>query len=268
MLISSLRQIFWLTLASLSTTSWAYDVLIINKSDGPVKPYIQSLGDEETPDTAGYIDSSKDRVYDNMNSFLNHPSMKVKEGDIRSISIYDPCAIKSRPCGDIKFEGGTVIAYDGTCITTTMPLVNKRQSYQQRGLSDTINSAWVIKHFDIDDVTARIYADGPETFEILSAPDWDESIITFKAVEHSTHNLQDIKVYGYRTDSCGPAAMNDQVGCFTQPIDDYLHVVYDTALNPNLPAGKYSGIVKIFGKLAGWTGRNELTVFVNLEISV
>ena len=93
MLISSLRQIFWLTLASLSTTSWAYDVLIINQLDGPVNPYIQSLGDGEAPDSAGFLNSSKDRVYDNRNPFLNHPSMGVKEGDV----VQFPSAIKFRP---------------------------------------------------------------------------------------------------------------------------------------------------------------------------
>ena len=264
MLISSLRQILWLTLASLSTTSWAYDVLIINQSDGPVNPYIQSLGDGEAPDAAGFLNSSKDRIYDNRNPFLNHPSMGVKEGDVRSISIYDPSAIKFRPCGDIKFEGGKVITYDGTtCIATTMPLVDKTQAYQKRG-SDTDSSfGWVIEHFDIDDVTARIYADGPEDL-VWSLPSGN-AVITFKAVEHSTHNLQDIKVNGYKTDPCGHWPMNDGAAC-DAPIDTNLHVVYDTALNPNLPAGKYSGIAKIFGRL--WHGGDESTAYVNLEIAV
>ncbi len=37
-------RIFFLTLAALSVTSLAYDIVIINDSPNPVIPFVQSLG--------------------------------------------------------------------------------------------------------------------------------------------------------------------------------------------------------------------------------
>ena len=110
MLFSSPRYTFWLTLAYLSISSWAYEIVIVNESQENVIPYVEANGAGEAPDQESYLFPGSERVYDNSNAWLSHPSMNVQEGGTRSMSIYVPTAQEKRPCGDVKFQGGSVVA--------------------------------------------------------------------------------------------------------------------------------------------------------------
>ncbi len=254
-------RIFILTLAALSVTSLAYDIVIINDSPNPVIPFVQSLGTSgEAPDSmGGYILSGKERVYDNANVWLNSAAMAVEEGETRTVSIFDGLTTELKLCGSVMFEAGTVLTYkSGECVKTSAASVTNTDRFKL--FAPYVSYGWIVENFDTGDVS-RTYATGPTKLNWTGAI--GTTTIVYQAVEHTTKQIVDINLKAYKSDPCSSSNLiNDAAGCQVQR-KTYLHAVYEPAMNPDLPTGSYSGIANLFG--SQWHGGEEINTYLNIE---
>ena len=255
-----------LTVASLMISSQAYDIIIVNESTEKIIPRVQSLGSPgDAPDEAGFLSSRFERIYDNTNPWLNHPSMAVKEGDVRHMSVLVN-GVESVDCGRVTFRAGTEVTFHANreCILTPLPVVTNTASYT---LAANIYAyAWTVDDFLVDDIygSERYYADGPNDLYWKAYDPLKQSNITFEAVEHTRRDLTDIKIVTKRSNPCGSRPMNNAVGCEVQAKNKFV-ATYDPVLNPDLPPGEYSGIAKIKGEK--WGGTKESMFYMNIEIT-
>ena len=258
-----ISPLFLLTVASLAISSQAYEVVIVNESTEKIIPRVQSLGSPgDAPDEAGFLFPQFERIYDNTNTWLNHPTMAIKEGDIRHMSVLIN-GVESVDCGRVTFRAGTEVTFHANrmCTLTPLPLVTNTASYT---LSANIYAyAWTVDDFMVNDTSERYYADGPDDLYWKAYDPLKQSNITVEAVEHSRRDLVDIKIWTKRTNSCGSHTMNNAVGCQVQAKNKFV-ATYDPALNPDLPPGEYSGIGKIRGEK--WGGGKESMFYLNIEI--
>ena len=255
-----------LLILALFAYSKAFQVVLVNRAEVKVLPQVQIHDSSaEAPDYEGFLRPSYERVYDNGDSWLNSPSMAVKEGDIRTVSFVNGRKISK--CGRVTFKRGTVVAYtaDGSCSIEPMPTIDSKTPFSS--LNEHFSYAQVVSVFytgasDDDD---RYYARGP-AWQI-----WDgtpgSSTVTFQAVEHSSGRLNEIKTLMRRYNGCARYQINDAVGCSSaeNPISKLHADKYDHHLNPFLPPGRYSGVAKIKG--AKWGSSDDVQViYLNLEV--
>ena len=251
-----------LTVVSLAISSWAFEIVILNESPDMIIPRVQALGSSDAPDQAGFLLPHFERIYDNTNSWLNTPSMAVKEGDVRTMSVLIN-GVEAVDCGSVTFRTGTEVTFTANrqCTLIPLPVVTNTASYT---LPVNIYAyAWIVDDFMVNESTERYYADGPD--HLYWKVEYNKkSNITIEAVEHSRHELVDIKVWTMRVNPCSTLYMNNAVGCEVQAKNKFV-ATYDPALNPDLPAGEYSGIAKIKGDK--WGGGKESIFYLNIEIT-
>ncbi len=255
-------RIFFLTLAALSVTSLAYDIVIINDSPNPVIPFVQSLGtSRKAPDSVGgYILAGKECVYDNANVWLNSAAMAVEEGETRTVSIFDSVTTEIKLCGSVMFEAGTVLTYKGgECVKTSAALVTNTDRFKL--FAPYITYAWIVENFDTGNVS-RQYATGPTKLIWSGA---GTTTIVYQAVEHTTKQIVDINLKAYKSNRCGRFKLINNAARCEVPRKNYLHAVYESAMNPDLPAGSYSGIANLLGR-QGNNGGEEINTYLNIEI--
>lgn len=126
-----ISQLFLVIVASMAISSQAYEIVIVNESTEKIIPRVQSLGSPgDAPDEAGFLLPQFERIYDNTNSWLNHPSMAVKEGDSRHMSVLIN-GVESVDCGKVTFRAGTEVTFHANraCTLTPLPLVTDTTSY-------------------------------------------------------------------------------------------------------------------------------------------
>ena len=255
-------RIFFLTLAALSVTSLAYDIVIINDSPNTVLPFVESLGKKNIFNMGGYIRAGRERVYDNANVNLNSAAIAVEEGDTRPVTIYNIVTNELISCGSIKFEDGTVLTYKGDeCVKTSAALVTNTDGFQL--FAPYVSYGWTVENFDTGDVfSTRTYATGPT--KLIWSSKTGTTTIVYQAVEHTTKQIVNINLKAYGSNPCRHSLLiNNAAGC-SVPRKNYLHAVYEAAMNPDLPAGSYSGIAKLFGRK--WHGGEEINTYLNIEI--
>ena len=258
-----LSPLFLLTVVSLAISSWAFEIVILNESQDKIIPRVQALGSSDAPDQAGFLLPHFERIYDNTNSWLNTPSMAVKEGDIRTISVLIN-GVEAIDCGRVTFRTGTEVTFTANrqCTLTPLPLVTNTASYT---LPVNIYAyAWIVDDFMVNESTERYYADGPDHLYWKGNEYNTKSNITIEAVEHSRRELVDIRVWTMRVNPCTTHCMNNAIGCQVQARNKFV-ATYDPTLNPDLPAGEYSGIAKIKGDK--WGGGKESMFYLNIEIA-
>ena len=263
--IMFVSPLFLLTVASLAISSQAYEIVIVNESTEKIIPRVQSLGSPgDAPDEAGFLNPQFERIYDNTNPWLNHPSMAVKEGDIRHISLLIN-GVESVDCGRVTFRAGTEVTFHANreCTLTPLPLVTNTASYTLP--ANIYAYAWIVDDFLVSDTgtSERYYADGPDDL-YWKNNEHRQSNITFEAVEHSRRDLVGIKIWTKRSNPCGYYPMNNAVGCEVTAKNKFV-ATYDPELNPDLPPGEYSGIAKIKGEK--WGGGKESMFYLNIEIT-
>ncbi len=119
---------------------------------------------------------------------------------------------------------------------------------------------WIVENFNTSDVS-RTYATGPT--KLIWSGKTGTTTIVYQAVEHTTKQLVYINLKAYKSNICWKSISINSAQCDAQR-QTYLHAVYEPAMNPDLPAGSYSGIANLFGRQ--WHGGKEINTYLNIEI--
>lgn len=231
----------------LMSNAKAYSLIIDNHTEQLLLPYIEGM-DGLAPDSVNsWLAPGKERIYDKRSTWLNEGAMGVKSGSVRAVEI------GGVSCGDVEFKGVQKIELSDSveglkCIVSQVPQVTESTNYvlpvAERKVAYTIDE---FKNNGDKDVP-KLYAVGPT--EQYWAPDsWEDKYgrgtVTINAVNNITGQEYPIIVEMWR--SIGYAmtpAINNAIGISEIEKSDF-HASYKAELNPDLPEGHYTGIVKV-----------------------
>ena len=255
-----------LFLALLLVNSRAFEIVLVNEADVPILAQVQSLDSDEVPDMEGYLSAGNERVYDNGNEWLSTSSMDVQEGDTRKMSVVAN-GNEVSACGDITFKRGTVVAYkpDGTCMTSIMHTFDSTKEFSFRIFEPEY--AWIVANFNTGvDEGDRYYAKGPQEY-VNNNHHSERSTITFQVTPHNSESGMLYEAYAKigRGNQLHWYEMNNAKKSEVTTNSRFHAETYNPILNPELPSGRYSGVVKLRGEK--WENAGDVEYFyLNLEI--
>ena len=255
------------------SNAMAYSLIIDNHTEQHLIPYIESM-DGLAPDSVnGWLSPGKERIYDKRSGWLKEPSMGVISGSVRAVEI------GGASCGNVEFKGVQKIELSESveglrCTVSQVPQVTESTDYVLP--VKELKVAYTIDKFknNGDKNIPKSYAVGPtEQFWSHNGEDsYAKSIVTINAVNDLTGQKYPINLEMWRSIGYGHTpAMNNAVVVYDIDQSDYIdqsdfHASYKPELNPDLPEGRYTGIVKI--KSQKWLNVPEGKYSFNLGVVI